>query len=369
MPSPVLGILTLYLNDKKQLEEKKIYERMISEGERLGLDVYVFTPSDVHPSKEMIHALIYETEHKRWARKWRKFPDMIFDRCRIQRSARFQELKHFRVKYAHLLFLNRPLRNKWTIHQVLHKKQRFKPYLLDTKLFSSNTDLKSMLKKHSLLYVKPINGTGGRGILRIERLTRGGLLLVQGRDHNRQILEPRQMHYSLLPKLLKNWGVKSRYIIQEGVQLQLSNGRVHDYRMLVQKNQDGIWEFTGCAGRIGGYKSVTSNLHGGGTAIEMNELLSQWLTDSDKRAEVRSAVEQFGVDVAKYLEATYGALCELALDIAIDKNGDIYLIEVNPKPAREVFAQIGQNEVYKQAIVKPLEYSLWLYNQRSLSYN
>jgi hypothetical protein len=43
VPQPVLGILTLYLNEAKQLEEKNVYQRMIIEGERIGLDVFVFT--------------------------------------------------------------------------------------------------------------------------------------------------------------------------------------------------------------------------------------------------------------------------------------------------------------------------------------
>lgn len=45
MPEPVLGILTLYLNDAKQLEEKSVYRRMIIEGSRMGLDVFVLTRS------------------------------------------------------------------------------------------------------------------------------------------------------------------------------------------------------------------------------------------------------------------------------------------------------------------------------------
>ncbi|MDF9841948.1 hypothetical protein M2105_002965 [Paenibacillus sp. PastF-1] len=45
MPEPVLGILTLYLNDAKQLEERSIYRRMIIEGKKIGLDVFVFTRS------------------------------------------------------------------------------------------------------------------------------------------------------------------------------------------------------------------------------------------------------------------------------------------------------------------------------------
>ena len=164
MPEPVLGILTLYLNDAKQLEEKAVYRRMIIEGDRIGLDVFVFTPMDVHPSKELIHALIFDPKTGKWSRKWRAFPNMIYDRCRIQRSARFQQLLRFRERYKHLTFLNRPLRNKWTIHQTFSQKSRFRQHMPETLLYQSSADLHRMLKNSSVVYVKPANGTGGREI-------------------------------------------------------------------------------------------------------------------------------------------------------------------------------------------------------------
>ncbi|MFD1908307.1 hypothetical protein ACFTAO_12260 [Paenibacillus rhizoplanae] len=64
MPEPVLGILTLYLNDAKQLEEKSVYRRMIIEGSRIGLDVFVFTPADVHVSKDLINAMVYDVKKR-----------------------------------------------------------------------------------------------------------------------------------------------------------------------------------------------------------------------------------------------------------------------------------------------------------------
>ena len=66
----------------------------------------------------------------------------------------------------------------------------------------------------------------------------------------------------------------------------------------------------------------------------------------------------------RYLEDSYGALCELALDLAIDKNGKIFILEVNPKPAREVFIQSGDPEAYHRSIVRPLEYALWVYKHK-----
>lgn len=364
MSSPVLGIMTLYLNEHRALEERSIYRRMILEGRKRGLDIYVFTPADVHSGGKQIEAMVFHPE-KGWSREWRPFPDMIFDRCRIQRNRRFQQLLAFREKYGHLLFLNRPLRNKWTIHQTLSGKPAFSEHLPETILFQDMSDVNRMLKSASLIYLKPINGTGGRGILRIER-SKGepNMVLVQGRDQKRRIITPRKVHLSRLGSLLQHWNMKDKYLVQEGIHLQLPNGRVHDYRMLVQKNGEGQWELTGCAGRMGAEKSVTSNLHGGGQAVAMNRLMKQWITDEDQRMEINTTAEKFGIDVASFLEDTYGDLCELALDLAIDKSGRIYLLEVNPKPAREVFARIGEREIYQKAITQPLVYALWVYRNK-----
>ncbi|MEK4451019.1 hypothetical protein BSK66_09930 [Paenibacillus odorifer] len=59
---------------------------------------------NVHASKELIHALVFDPKSGNWSRKWRTFLNMIYDRCRIQRSARFQQLLRFRERYMHLLF-------------------------------------------------------------------------------------------------------------------------------------------------------------------------------------------------------------------------------------------------------------------------
>ncbi|MFD0672955.1 YheC/YheD family protein [Cohnella sp. GCM10027633] len=364
MAQPVLGILTLYLNDNKMLEERPVYEKMIAAGKRIGLHVFVFTPQDVDDANGRIHALTFKPETGSWSRKWVKFPHVIYDRCRIQKSYRFQQLLAFRKRYGHLLFLNRPLRNKWTIYRTLAKVSSFRNHLPLTKLYQSTEDVTSLLRKYPTVYVKPINGTGGRGILRIDRRTDGSFLL-QGRNHSRSIVKPRQVPAQSLPGAIRGWDMRGdRYIAQQGLNIKLPNGRVHDYRMLVQKNGSGVWEVTGCAGRIGPSGSITSNLHGGGQAASMNSLLRQWVSGESTVAQIKATAETFGVNVARHLESTFGALCELALDLAIDRSGKIWLLEVNPKPSREVFSKAGERDVYRKAILRPIEYGLWLYQQR-----
>jgi len=367
MAEAVLGIMTLYINKNKQIEDRQVYQRMITEGRRMGLEVFVFTPSDVHPTKKMLLAQDYDPVRGAWTRSWRAFPHMIYDRCRIQRSSRFEQLKRFRKQYGHLTFLNRPLRNKWTVHQALAAVPEFYPHLPSTRLFHQFSDVREMLKHNSLLYLKPINGTGGRGVLRIEPVPgKTNLYLVQGRDLQRRIIRPKRIPLEKLKSALSSWNMNN-YLIQEGIPVVLGNGRVHDYRMLVQKNGQGQWEFTGGAGRVGPPRSVTSNLHGGGNAVPMQDLLRQWIPDENIRREVRSNAEKLSVAIAIHLENLYGALCELALDLAINKNGHIYVLEVNPKPAREVFSKIGEKDTYRLAIVRPLEYALWIHRNKLAS--
>jgi hypothetical protein len=364
MTQPVLGILTLYLNDAGLLEERSVYQKMIAAGRKLGMHVFVFTPKDVDYQKNKIFAHIYSLDSKLWSRKWTSFPNLIYDRCRIQRTHRFEQLQRFRERYGHLNFLNRPLRNKWTVHRTLSKDARFKNHLPGTRYINSVQDAAEMIRKHPLVYLKPINGTGGRGILRIERKADGNLL-IQGREQSRRIIQPQVIRMASLGGYLAPWRLKeNRYIAQQGIQIKLGNGRVHDYRMLVQKNGEGVWEVTGCAGRVGAAGSITSNLHGGGHAATMSTLLKGWLRDEEAVETVKAEAFKLGTGIAAYLEQCYGRLCELALDLAIDRKGGIWLLEVNPKPARVVFFQAGEKDAYRKAIVRPIEYALWLYQQK-----
>jgi glutathione synthase/RimK-type ligase-like ATP-grasp enzyme len=360
--APVLGVMTLYLNDRK-MEERQFFKKLIFEGKKLGIDVFVFTPQDVDSNNRRIYAHDYNPNRRKWTRKWTDFPALIFDRCRYQPTERFKQLRQFRAKYPDLTYLNRPLANKWEIHKLYSKNERIRPYLPETSIYSGSSDLFSGLRKHRVVYIKPINGTGGRGIMRIERLS-SGRYMIQGRDQQRRIIKPVKLGKAGLVARVRRLKVNRQYLIQQGIDLKLNTGRVHDYRLLIQKNGRGEWEVTGCAGRVGARNSITSNLHGGGHAVSMERLLRQYLSSEEKIQLARRTAYELAHNAAKNVESHYGELCELALDIAVDRDGHLWLLEINPKPGREVFGQIDEEETYRKAIVRPLEYAIWLSRQK-----
>ncbi|UUZ80599.1 YheC/YheD family protein [Paenibacillus sp. P26] len=198
----------------------------------------------------------------------------------------------------------------------------------------------------------------------MQRLDGGRMVLMQGRDPNRRILPEQKILLSQLPMKLNGWKLEEKYIVQQGIPLTLKNGRVHDYRMLVQKDGQGEWQITGCVGRVGPRQSVTSNLHGEERRYRWKRLLAQRFKEA-RIKEIRQEAYSLGLAVARRLESKFGTLCELGLDLAVDPDGHVWSLEVNPKPSREVFRRIGESSAYRKAITRPLEYALWKLKQGS----
>lgn len=360
MTLQTLGVIAVWIENNK-LEEIDFFRKLSKYSGKEGLKIAIFTPKDVYDHKSSIRALYYDEASNKWIRKWTPIPTLIYDRCRYHGKATFQMLSKFRRNHPELRYLAKPLANKWSLHNVLLKHPRITKNLPETHHYSLNT-LEKMLKKYHSVYLKPKNGTGGRGIIRIVALEKD-TYHIQGRHRNRKIFQPEQAKIKDLPAKLKKHSVNENYIIQQGISPLLLDGRVCDFRLLIQKNGIGEWEITGCAGRIGPKRSITSNLHGGGNAITMENLLNQRFQSKTQVNNIKKTLYELSMRIAHKLEEQYGTLCELGIDLAVDSHGDVWLIEVNPKPSREVFRRIGENDTYRKAITRPLEYAKWIFEQ------
>lgn len=358
---PTLGVLAVYMHGRK-IEELNFFRKLSICGAKEGVQVALFTPGDVNDHKQEVSALIYNEAAGRWVRKSIPIPPLIYDRCRYHGVSTFRMLSAFRRGHAKLNYLAKPLANKWTLHNILGGKPELSKHLPETHMYSPAV-LEKMLKKHKTIYLKPKNGTGGRGIVRIERINTDKYR-IQGRKKNRAILPIQYAGFKQLPARLHACGVSRQYIAQQGISSSLSDGRVYDFRLLIQKNAEGAWEVTGCAGRIGPSRSITSNLHGGGKAVTMNALLSLRFHQKDQLQAIKDELYSFSMQTAAYLEEKFGMLCELGIDLAVDSQGKVWLIEVNPKPSREVFRRIGEINTYKKAILRPIQFAKYLLEQK-----
>ncbi|MDF2960168.1 MAG: hypothetical protein K0S39_1903 [Paenibacillus sp.] len=362
MSSHQLGVLAMYLPGKR-LEELSFFRKLSVYGQKLGIEVLVFTPDDLDRTKNRIKALVYHAPTQKWQRRWAAVPGIIYDRCRYHGIQNFHKISKFRSQNSKLRYISRPLANKWSMHQILSENAEIAEHLPATVKYNGDKDLINFLKQHKRIYLKPRSGTGGRGIVRLQSMT-DSLFLLQGRDEQRRIIPAQKVSALQITSRLSGWRLEGRYIVQQGIPLTLKDGRVHDFRMLVQKNGKDQWQITGCAGRVGPKNSVTSNLHGGGSAVPMETLLKQRFGDQVKVNAIKEEANRLGMNVAHFIEEKFGTQCEIGIDLAVDPKGKVWLLEVNPKPSREVFYRIGERETYRNAIVRPLEYALWQFKKK-----
>ncbi len=305
--------------------------------------------------------------------------DVIWDRARWQNSTQFTSFFKSRKRVFHQsteergpIWMNGPFINKWAFHRrFVHRAAALGicfPQTFHWEDLQNQTI--NLASRSTRWYVKPVNGTGGRGILLLEK--HGRTILCTGSDEKRNkrkwlLDSDRHMH-----SMIKHWITSpfnamygQNYIIQQAVDTRLSDGRVHDFRLLVQKDRTGEWCVSGIGARIGGSGQNGSNLHAGGSCCSFDEF-SQELWSQKKLQFIRGQLMKTALAIAKLCDGSPSYQCEFGCDLAVGPTGDIFVLELNPKPGRKLFTQISDREAFEFTHTRPIDYAMWLYHERQL---
>lgn len=352
-PKRLIGILTW--REGKRFEEPDYLRMLIREGQKLGAVVYLFSHQDVFALENKIRGFI-PTAAGGWESRWFGWPDVVIDRYR-KREPAYMKLRHSKLFH----FANSPFGKKWRVTQLLADDPRVSRWIPETIVYSHGS-IRKMLMRHPIVYVKPGNGTGGRSIVKV--FAKGSGYRLFGRD--KQLVQ----HTAYLPDKeaaegwVNRWVREQRisngnFLVQQGLDLELVPGRVADIRLLIQKNSEGKWSVTGSGVRVGGKDSSTSNLLGGGKAIPFQRVVARHF-GKERALSIMHETHQMAHQVAMVLEEKFGRMMEFGLDIGVEVDGRSWLIEVNPKPGRKVFLEMGQMDLYRESIRRPIEYALHL---------
>ncbi|MCY9589473.1 hypothetical protein PC41400_11250 [Paenibacillus chitinolyticus] len=208
----------------------------------------------------------------------------------------------------------------------------------ETKIYSESM-LKTMLNKYSMVYVKPNRGTGGKGIFRVEKLGAG--------SYKYQI-NTMTKTFESFDSMAKSINIKTKsekYAIQHGIHLMKHKNRLFDLRIMVQKNPNGKWETTGVIGRLGHPKKIVTNVCKGGSSKPIEVLLKDHVTNIP---EYKKWLENLGYRAAKQLNKTFPRIKELGLDVGIDCKLHPWILEANPQPAIYGFKTLKDKSIYQK---------------------
>lgn len=356
-PLGLVGIMSVRRPGMHPFAEGGYFRELMAAGRRLGLRVIAFSPLDIDWTKSRVYGFTYR-RGSGWQAAFYPIPRVVYDRLFPGKAcwhtywnaaSRLRRLKR-------VSFMGKGLHGKWQMYRIVRRDERLSQYLPETHRVHSFSAVAAMLKKYGVVFLKPMFGSGGTGIIRVSRTKSGYTVRGRGRTGRYRL----SVH-SLASLQVALSGVNSRYLVQQGLKLNYLNGSTYDVRVIVQKNGQGEWQVSGKAARIGRKGSITSNLHTGGTARTVESIMHHYFPD---RADgIISEIHALVLDIANLMDQKAGPLCDLGLDLGVDVTGRVWLIEVNSKPGRKVFRRTGDRAARRRSVQTPMGYARFLLEQ------
>ncbi|MCL6516245.1 YheC/YheD family protein [Alicyclobacillus sp.] len=229
--------------------------------------------------------------------------------------------------------------DKAVIYEII-QRAGLSRYLPESATDLDAATLHQMLQRHDAVYLKPVGGSIGHGILRIDR---------QGRGFRVAVLKHRRCEVHLAAGWPQAWRLvcrhrlRSRYVVQAAVPLIRHQGHPCDFRVLLQK-RDGAWEVVGKGVRVAGRNAITTHVPNGGHIARAAEVLEEVF--GEQGDDVHQSVDEMALQCARAIDAHYAhRLGEMSMDIGVDADGHPWFFEANAKPMKFDEPEIRQRSL------------------------
>jgi Glutathione synthase/Ribosomal protein S6 modification enzyme (glutaminyl transferase) len=241
------------------------------------------------------------------------------------------------------------VRSKRAKTNVLLADPELRTYIPATEGFDRRT-VERMLEKYEMIYVKPVDGTFGRGVIRIEKPGSSSVYRFQSGETRYEFPTFNELYRKLM-------AVKKPkpYLSQQGIHLLRYQERRFDLRVMVQKNPQSAWETTGMIGRVAHPRKIVTNYHAGGTPKPVETLMSAHLKPGQWPS-FEARLRRLGVTVAAALERKFPRLKEIGIDVAIDEDLQLWILEVNTLPDPFLFKRLPDKSVFRKMYAYAVAY-------------
>jgi hypothetical protein len=184
--------------------------------------------------------------------------------------------------------------------------------------------LYKMLAYYPVLYIKPDDGSAGNGVIRVKRLNRYECLVSHRNTSDKCMI------HRLASEVRKRMIPRRKYIIQQGISLATYKNRPFDLRVVLQKPADR-WLLTWMSAKIAPRtNSIVTNVAKGARDARIMPTL-RGIDQPLNAAHLMKEVEKLSYRIADKLGSSFPFRI-IGLDMAIDKNGNIWYIEANTNP-------------------------------------
>jgi len=329
-----------------------------------GIFFYCFCLDRIDWENEKVEAFYFNPQSNAWESKPLPFPQVLYDMATYP----FDIEKRKIAKEANRLLRQipdlQPINSvryfgKWETYKAVTFFENAKTCIPFTEQLTPLT-LKKFLSLNKPCFVKSNFGSYGKEVFRVEKEGNQFSCSTGGEKVEKWSFYNVVSVYSFLKKVLGD-----NCIIQEAVTLNKINDRIFDMRVLAQKNLNGKWVISTINCRIASEGAIVTNYAAGSREVivapeyELPHPLLSW-----------KKIRDLSYDMLLTLEATFGTLGEVGLDVALDEDGKLWLLEANSKPNTIGYNEVTSEEALSQVHGLPLDYAkhmiIRMYNNLTL---
>jgi len=335
---PLIGILTSgFTSYPLQPLGKRttFFSKLLSVNKMVGALPFLFAEEHIDWDQGLIRGYLYENSS--WKTIHVPFPNVVYDRLPNRRSEKRKTnlLLKERLQSDYLIpWYNPGFFSKMDVFERLQQDEGANAFLPETHPFTSFSIIERMLSDYGHIYLKPENGSLGLGIHQILFDRHEGDYFCRYRDEEGiQRLRKYQSLESMFHQLFSKRKL-SNMVVQQGIHLMRVDGRIVDFRVHTNKDENGEWQMAAIAAKIGGSGSATTHISYGGEVKTIEEIFPS----SEEQKLYKEKLVDAALYLSKVLETQVeGIVGEIGFDFGIDKSGKVWLFEANSKPGRSIF--------------------------------
>ena len=351
---PLIGILAKQYKNGT-FGQDSFYRKLLAQLRKMDCIGMVFTPQSINWERQMINGYYPSSNGTNiWKRRWFPFPDVVYNRYFRKDGDPWSYPILNRMQTTGVKSFNAPMGSKWKIHRLLSLERDIKAHIPETQVLNGAKTLQDMLQKYKKVYVKPAGGCQGRGISRVRKSN--GTYMYQGTK------DTQEYKYNDINRVYNKTRSSSKskvMLVQQAITCPSKSGHF-DVRAMVQKDHTNAWQITGLAARVGVKGRVTTNLHTGGKAKRLDDLLASIGFKGDEISDITANINKLAIKIAESLERHVKPIGEIGLDFIIDAEGQVWFLEANSKPGRKAFSQMELNKEERLTIMRPMLYARYL---------
>lgn len=299
-----------------------------------------------------VWAYVWEKGH--YVKKYVPYPRVFHNRV-IFRSRQSALTIDRLVRSGYAVFNRNNRYSKLEIHRLLMLDQELQPHLPLTEAGTVPL-IQQMRKEFTSLVIKPVRGSVGKGIMRLQLQEDGRWELQYPKTTSKGW--GRIRFSKRLPGILISRLRARPYLVQHLLPLARYQGSPFDIRVSVQRNETGEWQVTGMVGKVAKQGAFLTNVAQGGQACPLKVLLEGY-PQLDAEA-VTAGIASLALRIAGHLSLHLPDLADLGLDIGIMEDGHPVFIEANGRDQRYSFREAGMLEEWKATYRNPMAYAHFL---------